>query len=210
MSLSLNEVEATAKKATRGAGYPWGLAEEAARATRWLCSQNIDGCAALASLLGQVDGRMLDLFSPRIADDVWEAESGTLCPVVTGAALSDRAHTLHSQDIQLGSVHQPILLVPFAGLCAQQLDRTVTVAWTGTRATTDGQQLCLIGSPRNHAVGVTVGEGGEIGSTQPRCSRAEPDLAALAVLNRFASRTYAPATEQSRLMGAGAGVSDND
>ena len=33
MSLSLNEVESTAKKAARGAGYPWGLAEEAAKAT---------------------------------------------------------------------------------------------------------------------------------------------------------------------------------
>ncbi|NND22495.1 MAG: DUF3726 domain-containing protein, partial [Silicimonas sp.] len=42
MSYSLNEVEATAKKAARGAGYPWGLAEEAAKATRWLCAHDID------------------------------------------------------------------------------------------------------------------------------------------------------------------------
>ena len=32
----------------------------------------------------------------------------------------------------------------------------------------------------------------------------------IAVLTRFASRTYAPATEASRLAGAGAGTSDND
>ena len=33
MNLSLNEVDAMAKKAARGAGYSWGLAEEAGKAT---------------------------------------------------------------------------------------------------------------------------------------------------------------------------------
>ena len=47
MNLSLNEVEATAKKATRGAGYPWGLAEEAGKAVRWLCGA---GCGWLRGL----------------------------------------------------------------------------------------------------------------------------------------------------------------
>jgi len=32
----------------------------------------------------------------------------------------------------------------------------------------------------------------------------------IAVLTRFAHNTYAPATEASRLAGAGAGLSDND
>ncbi|MFV1875593.1 hypothetical protein [Nioella sp.] len=32
----------------------------------------------------------------------------------------------------------------------------------------------------------------------------------VAALNAFAHRTYAPATEESRLAGAGAGLTDND
>ena len=43
MSLSLNEVESLAKKAARGTGYPWGLAEEAAKASRWLAARGVDG-----------------------------------------------------------------------------------------------------------------------------------------------------------------------
>ena len=36
MNVSMNEVESMAKTAARGAGYSWGLAEEAGKATRWL------------------------------------------------------------------------------------------------------------------------------------------------------------------------------
>lgn len=39
MSFALNEIEATAKRATRGAGYDWGLAEDASKAVRWLCAR---------------------------------------------------------------------------------------------------------------------------------------------------------------------------
>ncbi|WP_172978117.1 DUF3726 domain-containing protein [Roseovarius sp. THAF27] len=39
MTWSLNEIEALARKPTRGAGYPWGLAEETGRAARWTARQ---------------------------------------------------------------------------------------------------------------------------------------------------------------------------
>jgi hypothetical protein len=41
-------------------------------------------------------------------------------------------------------------------------------------------------------------------------SRVSVDLICLESLKQYAHRTYAPATEQSRLSGAGAGTSDND
>ncbi|HBM69159.1 MAG TPA: DUF3726 domain-containing protein, partial [Rhodobacteraceae bacterium] len=37
MSYSLNELQALARKAARGSGVPWGIAEEAAMAARYLC-----------------------------------------------------------------------------------------------------------------------------------------------------------------------------
>ena len=52
--------------------------------------------------------------------------------------------------------------------------------------------------------------GGQIDVATPIRSRAQPAPEAWATLNRLAHRTYAPATEESRLKGAGAGLSDND
>ena len=36
MHASLNEIESLCKKAARGAGMSWGLAEEAGKAAKWL------------------------------------------------------------------------------------------------------------------------------------------------------------------------------
>ena len=64
MTWSLNEIESLAKNATRGAGRDWGLAEEAGKATRWLCAAGWPGADLLAELLilrGDVDERLLKL-----------------------------------------------------------------------------------------------------------------------------------------------------
>ena len=83
MSYALNEVEATAKRAARGAGYSWGLAEEASKATRWLCAKGIDGSAVLAGLL-----EVLQFLTPdRIPNII-----ATLCSAagaLVGALLSE-------------------------------------------------------------------------------------------------------------------------
>ena len=210
MSLSLNEVEATAKRAARGAGYPWGLAEEAAKATRWLCARNIDGCAALADLLAQIDGSDVTDWAPGPDGEIWESHAGTLCPLVTGAVISDRAVDLRNVEFQTGRVAVPILLLPFAALAAQQLGASVTIAWQGTVATTDGDRLSIDGAPSDAAERITVRTGGEISHPMQVCTRADPKPGAIETLNRFSGRTYAPATEESRLRGAGAGLSDND
>ena len=43
MTFSLNEIEAIGKRAARGAGLPWGLAEEAGKAARWLTARGLPG-----------------------------------------------------------------------------------------------------------------------------------------------------------------------
>ena len=40
--------------------------------------------------------------------------------------------------------------------------------------------------------------------------RVTVETGSLTVLNRYAAKTFAPVSEQSRLLGAGAGLSDND
>ena len=212
MTLSLNEIEVTARKAARGAGYAWGLAEEAGKATRWLCAHGIDGCAALAGLLTRVDSADLSDRSPITDGPAWKAPGGTLCPLIAGAALSDRAYQVGGSELRLENVTLPILLAPFAALLGQQTGQTVTVAWPGTQLCTDGARIGLTGALRDDpgTATVTVTAGGTIDAPNPARGRADPDPAAWKTLNAFAHRTYAPATEESRLRGAGAGLSDND
>ena len=214
MSFALNEVEATAKKATRGAGYTWGMAEEAAKATRWLCANGIDGSKALATVLAQADGVELGKMAPSDLSDDWTAEADAMCPLMAGAALSDFAGIGAACEVNIVDVVAPVMLLPFAAMAARQLGQAVMVEWDGVGAVTNGSVLSLEGANGalfiNTAARVTIRAGARTGQPMPQQTRATPDDADWATLNKFAQCTYAPATEESRLKGAGAGLSDND
>ena len=209
MSYALNEVEATAKRAARGAGYDWGLAEEAAKATRWLCAQGLDGAAVLAGLLEAGYASERNAHVPQDLKGDWLA-AAPLCPLATGAALSDCAARLQDTPRKMGPVTRPAMILPFAAMAARQLGACVTVEGEGFQAVTDGSGLHIEGTLPETSGALTIRAAGSLANANPSHTRAEPEEAAWAVLNRFAHKTYAPATEESRLLGAGAGLSDND
>lgn len=212
MSFALIEVEATAKKATRGAGYGWGVAEEASKAARWLCAAGIDGVAALARALEKVDGKTLAGLTPTALGGDWRSEQGLMCPLTAGAALSDATVFWAEEGKRIDGVVVPVLLLPFAANAARQLDKVVTLSWDGTQIATDGYVASVVsGDPAaDSAETVVVRCGGEVSQALPAQTRATPSAADWSTLNQFAHRTYAPDTEESRLKGAGAGLNDND
>lgn len=209
MSFALNEIEAMAKRASRGAEYPWGLAEEAGKATRWLCAQHLDGCAELAGLLEADFAKSLRTHTPVALDVYWQGE-GMLCPLGTGAILSDFAAHVAQQPVILHNVMQPTLMLPFAAYTARRVGGCVTVTCDAIAAVTDGHGLSMVKPFPNHAATLMVQAGGTVENQSTLASRATPAPEIWTTLNRLAHRTYAPATEESRLLGAGAGLSDND
>ena len=111
---SLNEVEVYGRRAARGAGMSWGLAEEAGKASRWLAERGLPGVELLLRLLQANDGRPYASMAPVIAAVRWHALDGDLCPVCSGAALRDRISVLEQGDeISLGALACPLLLAPF-------------------------------------------------------------------------------------------------
>ena len=210
MTLSLNEIEATAKKAARGAGYPWGLAEEAGKATRWLCAHDVDGCGALADLLDRIDGKDIAGWLPQAGSDPWTAKDGILCPLAAGAAISDRVYDFKRKDIRLGALAAPVFLAPFVALLAREVENSIEVILDDAAFCTDGERLSSSGTPPTLSVDVSIRFGGTVDDPSSLRQRADPDAKDWAALLAFAHRTYAPATEESRLKGAGSGLADND
>ncbi|MDE0522552.1 MAG: DUF3726 domain-containing protein [Boseongicola sp.] len=210
MSRSLNEVETIARKAARGAGYPWGIAEESAAAMRWLARCGIDGCPALASLLERTDGSELGDWSPE-PGIVWSAPGGVLCPLMAGAALSDHARQLRQCAHEFARMASPVLLLPFAGWAAARIGANVQVTWSGGSSFTDGERLALQGDPGRDLCGVLVAVSDGVPDARPCASRAFPDPRAWDRLGAFAGRIHAPASETSRRLGAGGadGIDDD-
>lgn len=208
MNRSLNEIEATAKRAARGAGYSWGLAEEASKATRWLARQGQDGVAALAVLLAKGLAQTAD-HRPCATDEIWQSDLD-LCPLATGAFLSDSAQSLRSGPVAMQRVAVPLFILPFAANAALELKRCLTVEIDGHVSVTDGDNLLCPDVLPELAERITVHMSEAAPSWRPRDARMCSDPDSWGRLAVFAHCTYAPATEESRLRGAGAGLSDND
>ena len=202
MTFSLNEVEVTSKKAARGAGYSWGLAEEAGKAIRWLCARELDGCGALLLLLTKTDGMATMQVTPDTHQMIWQAKGGFLCAVMTGCCVSDLAER-DDPTFRFGPIIAPLLMLPFVATVARVRQCNMHVTWPGGNAVTDGEQINLTGTIPDFVTDMQIEAGGVIKAVAQVQSRALPDSAVWARLHAFAHRTYAPATEESRQKGAG-------
>ena len=203
MSWSLGETAALALKAARGGGLSWGLAEEAAAAVIWLHANGLPGVSALCSYLGNPDGK------PR---------TDGACPILTGCALIDGAMSVPTgagELVDIGPVRAPLLLLPFLArleggciwLLSSHSDSTEDHIVDGTAG--DGfASHCLSGAATCRLLQETRRQ---VTAPQREVLRLADQFACCVDrLGTFAHRTYAPATGQSRMSGAGAGLTDND
>lgn len=197
------------KRASRGGGLSWGLAEDAANGARWLSAFELPGPRLLATRLLRLDGEALADLGPVSFKGSWHAASGRLCPIIAGATLSDCAAQLAAhQSIAMSHVLCPLLIGPFAGDAALQLDTPVSIEWYGIRLTTDGHRLNIEGEHARlndkacHALLCSIARTMPAPALSPKI-RGRVGTSTWQLLSDLAERTYAPATEESRRRGAG-------
>jgi hypothetical protein len=213
MNWSLNEIEAEVKKAVRGAGLAWGLAEEGAKAARWLAARAIDPMPAVIDVLDRhAAGNKISTAITLTDDGHWNAPA-PLCPITFGATLCDHARRMIAGGTTAGPVARPLLVIPFVARAARLLGRSVSL-------TLDGDTLLLSarGEPgsrpvdRPDAAAFRCVATDDTAMAMPRMIASDIAIAAdrWARLQAYAGRTYVPANERSRREGAGAGLIDND
>ncbi|MEX3010715.1 DUF3726 domain-containing protein [Hoeflea sp. TYP-13] len=201
---SLNEVYTMLRKAAIGAGCSHGIAEELGRAGVWLCTAGQNGVGAVLSATQAANVR---LNAPTIDGDGAVFHHG--CAATAGPAAMDLL--LSKTDIRrvrIEDVDVPLLVAGLAGIRAAESNRAVLVEVDGAAkslAACDFERL-------KHATAITfvLGTGQLSSGADTGVSAAEVDAAAWSDCEKLAARTYVPATEQSRVRGAGANITDND
>lgn len=194
---TLAEITATCTKAARGAGCPWGLAEEAGQMARTLSAHGLPGAEVVSALFD----------TPR-ACDCDGHDSGVACGLFEAASLSD---LLPDQSCQFGPVAAPMLL---AAACLRdgQTGQTWDLAWPGGRlrcgpagCATEGGVMPVVAETVTVSRVYETPEG-----TSPDWRSRPVDHRAWARLETLAARTYVPETEASRASGAGPGTTETE
>ena len=209
ITLSLGEVEALLRKAARGAGRTWGMAEEFGRAVRWLEGYGFTAMALAADLLAQTDGMADATLAP-----AWEEKGrlihrggAPLCPIALGTALSDHADWLGAAG-RIGPVLAPLLLLPCLADVARRHGMGYVVTWGDSRLVLSARgALGAAARPapvyaRADWVAWQRGQCTHLAEAAPR-HRAQCPLGVHDRLQQLAARTYAPETEARRQSGAG-------
>ena len=205
MTWSGNELRAQVTKAARGLGYDWGrakyLGESVLRAER----NQIPALTTLLHLRGELDPSQSKLHQIHLSigiDDPVDA-------VDLGIALVDRLPILEfANETSFHVIGCPL----FLGLLCYGLTGTERALRIGI-----GAVDCVVQADRIDVRGVLPLRGQCVivacpnrqGRWDATCRFTVSDADA-AILEHYASRVYAPATEASRLAGAGAGLQDND
>ncbi len=194
--LSFYETGVLARRATRGAGYDWGLAEEATFAAGWLCDYGVDGADVLSRYYRQVDGQAVASRAVRAwpSGDVWEGDAFgnlPLCPLCLGAALSDFGLPSGVEKVVISAVYAPIVLLPFIANLPVEDGKI----WTIEGDITDDINSVRVVIIRADAKGLSAKGSGV---KNPRYPQKED-----AFLLELAQRTYVPESEASRAKGAG-------
>jgi hypothetical protein len=223
MKCSLNEIELNCRKAAKGCGLPWGVADEAGKAVRWLHAFGLDAVTGYASLLGQYDHRNHLDYAPISLEGIWLARSEILSPIMTGISLCDCLKMMTQQPIKTADIAWPLLAAGFLGQAALTKEHAVRISWSDVSLVLSRDELHVSGKPEDlnaaSASSLTCERLSATGDSELADSGASLDLhigdaavdeTAWVQLSEYAHRTYVEATEASRLSGAGAGLNDND
>ena len=213
MIFSFNQIEQTARKAARGAGLAWGLAEDVGRAVRWLHAYQFNGAAALAELLTAMQGA-----APASLGANWRAPDGKMLdPLRCGAAFCDGFMQLHSSPITTGAMARPLLAAGFTGLLAESENIGIIIKWRGVavhcrrgRAGFDGaaRELdCAMSQSVQWQFAAADNAPGEW--RYARAGGAAIAPRSWQCLEHYARATYVATSDVSRAA-AGAGLRDND
>ena len=208
---SLGEIEAQCKKAAKGVGLSWGLAEETGLIARHLSELGLPGSDAIYLSLKFIDDNGLE--HPSIYegsfDEIGKPKTGLLLGVFFLDCLSDVLEiNIKIKDPVIGP-----LSVVGALLRLQNEHYSFSVSWDNCQITMNEDGFNVSGKNINpKSVGsLVVSISGS--SKEPfflKRSIERSSIDSWDFLTKMAHKTYVPESPMSRLLGAGADDNENE
>ena len=208
---SLGEIEAQCKKAAKGVGLSWGVAEEAGLIARHLSELHLPGPDAIYSNLKFVEDNKEETLGIDLR--VLKQFNKPLNGFLLGIALLDNLAEFIQQELNVpNKVIGPLAIVG-ALLRLQNEKYFFSVEWENCQIIVNQNGLKVNGPNLNpHSVkGLLISISRS--STKlvfKKISKDRSEIYNWASLTHMAHKTYVPESIQSRLLGAGAGDNENE
>ena len=123
---SLSEIETTSKRASRAAGFSWGVAEEIAKGIRSLELFGLPGIKNLSQYFKDINSKNFEKL--KIIRKSNRPQKLSFCPINLGINFLDKIKTLESKKkIVFHKVAYPILFLPFLSRASEIIGKKILI-----------------------------------------------------------------------------------
>ena len=201
---SFSEIDTTSKRASKAAGFSWGIAEEIGKSIRSLELFGLPGVKNLNLYLKKIKKN-----HPKKLDKIGKENKlndRELCPIYSGVAFLDRCVGLQKlQLIKFYNVSYPLLILPFISKASELLGKKILIHYNNVSFLLNfdksifSKNIDKQADPLANEINIEFLENEN--------SFSEQDWKEL---YKLSEETFVEESESLRSKGAGAGLTDND
>ena len=123
---SLSEIETTVKRASKAAGFSWGISEEIGKCIRLLELFSLPGIKYLNSYYKDKKKKIFENLS--LVKEKNLPSSSHYCPVLLGISFLDQIKKIENyKKIHFSNVAYPILFLPFLSRCSEIIGKKIQI-----------------------------------------------------------------------------------
>ena len=199
---SLSEIDTTSKRASKAAGFSWGVAEEIGKAIRSLEFFGLPGIKNLNLYLNKIEKKHPE----KINKIDKENKNKELCPIYSGVAFLDQCKKLEIlKNIKFYNVNYPILILPFISKASEILGKKILIKFNKSSFLMNFNKSILSKNIEKQIISSVNEISIEILENKNSFSDLE-----WKELYKLSEETFVEESESLKAKGAGAGLTDND
>ena len=199
---SLSEIDTTSKRASKAAGYSWGISEEIGKAIRSLELFGLPGISNLNLYLKKIKKN-----PPKKINKIEKKNKNKeLCPIYCGVAFLDQCKKLEKlKTITFYKVNYPMLILPFVNKASDVLGKKILIKYNNSIFLMNFNKSIL--SKNIEKKITTLANKITIDFLDNKNSFSNKEWKEL---YKFSEEIFVEESESLKIKGAGAGLTDND
>ena len=199
---SLSEIDTTSKRASKAAGFSWGIAEEIGKAIRNLELFGLPGIKNLNLYLKKIK----KIHPEKIGKIEKVNKKKELCPIYCGVAFLDQCKQLEIlKTIKFYNVSYPMLIIPFISKASEIVGRKILIQFNKSNFLINFNKS-ILSKNIEKKIDVLASEI-SIEFLENKNSFLDQEWEEL---YKLSEETFVEESESLREKGAGAGLTDND
>tara|TARA_Y100001970_G_scaffold64148_1_gene82122 strand:+ start:44 stop:655 length:612 start_codon:yes stop_codon:yes gene_type:complete len=201
---TLSEIDTTSKRATRGVGFPWGIAEEVGKNMRLLELYGLPGIKNLNKFLK--DYKEKHFQKSTLISEKNNSNKNPFCPITLGTNFIDQIILLDKKtNIEISNVAYPILFIPFVSRASETIGKRIFLKIDEKEFLLNLNQSIYSNYLKNEILEICSKI--NISFIDNNNSFNEKEWKEL---YKLSEDTFVEETESLKIGGAGAGLTDND